>query len=43
MRTDLEIDALKEIAEAAGQEILAVYNQKEAINVSLKGANSPVT
>ena len=43
MRTDLQIDALKEIAVAAGQEILAVYNQEEAINVSLKGDNSPVT
>jgi len=43
MQADRQLEALKEIAVAAGQEILAVYNQEEVINVTLKDDNSPLT
>jgi len=43
MQADRQLEALKEIAVAAGQEILAVYNQEEVINVTLKEDNSPLT
>ena len=43
MQADRHLEALKEIAVAAGQEILAVYNQEGVINVTLKDDNSPLT
>ena len=43
MQADRQLEALKEIAVAAGQEILAVYNQEGVINVTLKDDNSPLT
>ena len=43
MQADRQLEALKEIAVAAGQEILVVYNQEEVINVTLKDDNSPLT
>ena len=43
MQDDLELNTLKDIAIAAGEEILAVYNQAAAIDVSVKDDNSPLT
>ena len=37
------LDQIKQIAVAAGREILAVYNRGTAIDVTLKGDNSPLT
>lgn len=38
-----QLKALKDIAIGAGEEILAVYNQAEGIEVTLKEDNSPLT
>lgn len=40
---DQQLEAVIRIAEAAGAEILRVYNQEAAIDVSLKDDNSPLT
>ncbi|MDA1369287.1 MAG: 3'(2'),5'-bisphosphate nucleotidase CysQ [Proteobacteria bacterium] len=43
MQDDLELNTLKDIAVAAGDEILAVYNQAAVIDVTVKADNSPLT
>ncbi len=40
---DTQLDMLLEISIAAGLEILAVYNQQEAIEISRKDDDSPIT
>lgn len=43
MCNEQQLNAVKEIAIAAGREILAVYNSKQAIAVTTKEDNSPLT
>lgn len=43
MWNDRQLDVVKDIAVAAGGEILAVYNQDKIIDVTLKDDNSPLT
>lgn len=43
MWDDTTLDAVRKIAITAGKEILDVYHQDEAIEVTLKGDNSPLT
>ena len=43
MWDDQQLDAVKDIAVAAGCEILAVYNQHKNIDVTIKDDNSPLT
>lgn len=43
MEIDQQLSAVRDIAIAAGNEILAVYNQAEAIEVTLKDDDSPLT
>ncbi len=43
MWNDEQLDAVRNIAVAAGQEILAVYNQDQAVAVTLKEDKSPLT
>ena len=43
MWDDQQLDAVRDIAVAAGAEILAVYNQQENIDVTIKDDNSPLT
>lgn len=43
MWNDQTLEQIKEIAIAAGKEILAVYERQEAIEVSIKEDNSPLT
>ena len=43
MWTDRQLDCIRDIAVAAGAEILDVYNQEQVIEVTLKADKSPLT